>query len=312
MNQHIIIYRYSNADIRTRKSPVPDGVRGMMSGEAYCECSGLHFIKHGNVGVEQLDDFVEVWVAALNNKSHILFTRLVVGSYALYLCSTDYVVFLLFGPVEPPQEQPCPLSLLTFVGAAHIKKNVRVLTEELLDDTYNRLGYLLVARRRHMIHIRQGKPICGIERIGVIIECDGIFNAIVGKEHERTIFIIRDEVRRAVVDVVGIESVHNLYPFKVVISRLGSLFLAALTFSILCLGLSLPTRLNLAATLQQSKEILARPFGLYCLICCHNPNMFDFWGQRYEKAREMQKKSQFLFISERKYLRAELKDTEIN
>jgi len=29
--------------------------------------------------------------------------------------------------------------------------------------------------------------------------------------------------------------------------------------------------------------------------------MFDFWGQRYEKAREMQKKSRFLFISERKY-----------
>ena len=37
-----------------------------------------------------------------------------------------------------------------------------------------------------------------------------------------------------------------------------------------------------------------------------------FRGQRYEKAREMQRKSRFLFISERKYLRAELKDTKIN
>lgn len=64
------------------------------------------------------------------------------------------------------------------------------------------------------------------------------------------------------------------------IRRLGSLLLAALTFCIPFFGFLLTSCLNLAATFQQRKEILACPTFLYSLICCHNPNMFGFPLQR--------------------------------
>ena len=78
--------------------------------------SGLHVIEHGNVGIKQLNDFVKMWVVALNNKRNIVKT-----SIAFYFRSTNVIVLLLFSAIKPSQEKPRPLSLLFSIGAAHIE-----------------------------------------------------------------------------------------------------------------------------------------------------------------------------------------------
>ena len=94
------------------------------------------------------------------------------------------------------------------------------------------------------------------------------------------ILIVSHEIGRMVIDVTDVKPLHSLNPFKVVIPRLGSLLLAALTFCKLFFGFLLASCLNLATTFQQRKEILTCPTFLYSFTCCHNPNIL-FRVQNY-------------------------------
>lgn len=95
------------------------------------------------------------------------------------------------------------------------------------------------------------------------------------KEYDFTIFGISYIVWCTIIDTLNIKPIHGLYPFKVIISRLSSLFLTTLTLSKLFLCFFLAPCFNLTSTFHQRKEILTGPFGSIT-ICCHNHISNDF------------------------------------
>jgi len=116
---------------------------------------------------------------------------------------------------------------------------------------------------------------------GSIIERHGIIYSVICSKDNGSIFIISDIVRCAVIDINNIKFVHRLHPFKIVIPRFCSLFLATLTFCVFRLSLLHPPFLYLSSTLQQSQKVRTRPF-LYIICCVHNLILFFFQRQSYE------------------------------
>ena len=171
--------------------------------------------------------------------------------------------------------------LLTAVHTADVKQNIGVFPEKLFNDTNNSLRYLFVSRRGCIVQIGQVKPISNIIWICIIIERHGIIYSVICSKDNGSIFIISDIVRCAVIDINNIKFVHRLHPFKIVIPRFCSLFLATLTFCVFRLSLLHPPFLYLSSTLQQSQKVRTRPF-LYIICCVHNLILFFFQRQSYE------------------------------
>ena len=79
-----------------------------------------------------------------------------------------------------------------------------------------------------------------------------------------TIIVVSHIVWCTIINIVNIKSIHDLYPFKVIISRLSGLFLTTLALSKLFLRFFLTPCFYLTATFNQRKEILAGPlFGIF-------------------------------------------------
>lgn len=238
--------------------------------------SRLHFIEHCNVSIKQTDNLVKMRIVALNNGSNVFQSLL-----AFDFGSPDNIMFLLLCSIKPTEEQTRTLSLLTAVHTADVKQNIGVFPEKLFNDTNNSLRYLFVSRRGCIVQIGQVKPISNIIWICIIIERHGIIYSVICSKDNGSIFIISDIVRCAVIDINNIKFVHRLHPFKIVIPRFCSLFLATLTFCIFRLSLLHPPFLYLSSTLQQSQKVRTRPF-LYIICCVHNLILFFFQRQSYE------------------------------
>ena len=216
-------------------------------------------------------------IVALNNSSNVFQPFL-----AFDFCGPDDIMFLLLCSIKPTEKQTRTLSLLATIHTAHIKENIGVLPEKLFNDTNNSLRYLFISWRGRIVQIGQIKPISNIIWICIIIEGHGIIYSVICPKNNGSIFIISDIVWCAVIDKSDIKFVHCLHPFKIVIPRFRSLFLAALTFCVFRLSLLRPFFLNLSSTLQQSQKVRTRPF-LYIICCIHNLILFYFQRQRYDK-----------------------------
>ena len=182
-------------------------------------------VEHTDLLVENGKDLFESGVAALNNKSYILISAFLTTHFH----RPHHILLLLLSSVKPAQKQPCTLSLLSAVSATHIKENIRILSEKLLNDTNNGLRNLRVAWRRTVVHIREIEPIRHVVRIGIIVKGDRIFNAVVRSEKYRTIMVIADIIGCAQTDGFNVQTIHGSYPFKVIEAGLGSRFFAALS-----------------------------------------------------------------------------------
>jgi len=143
----------------------------------------LIVVEHLYLIIESLNDFVKHRMRSLYDESHIFLSWLVIRADAPEFRRLDEIAFLLLISVKPAKEQSCPLSLLPLVGAAHIKQNLRVKTEELFDDTDDCLCNLHITGRLCMLWVCQVEPVGRVEGVGIQFEVDGIDDVEVRLKH---------------------------------------------------------------------------------------------------------------------------------
>lgn len=85
------------------------------------------FVEHRRLLVEGGKNLFKLRIATLDDDSHILLPSL----FSSEFYRSRHIVLLLLCTVEPTQEETGTLSLFTSFGAAHIKQDIRVLTEKL-------------------------------------------------------------------------------------------------------------------------------------------------------------------------------------
>ena len=122
--------------------------------------------------------------------------------------------------------------------------------------------------------VREVKPISCIEWVIFLIERNKISNIVICFKIQPLVFLY-NIIRGKTIDGINIKFIHQLNPFKVIVTGLSSLFLSTLPFCIPLLCFFLTPCFYLTPTFHQRKEILTGPFGSIA-ICCHNYISNDF------------------------------------
>ena len=273
------------ASIQRHESPARRwrGMHGL-----FRESSGLALIEHRRFLIENGEDFCQLGVAALHYERDVFHSAFFTPDFH----GTRHVVLLLLGAVEPAQEEPGALRLLPALGAAHIEKDVWVLTEELLNGTNYGLCNLLISRRRPFAEVCQIQPEGFEIRVRIFIKINGISYAMVCGEGQ-VISIIENYVWRQKVDLLDLQPYHLLYPFQIVIAGLGSYLSLSFPFCELFFHLLFPCRLALPRCCQPLKDLLACAFPS-CSCCFHNTESLVSGGKcrhKYPNGKEKQGKS---------------------
>lgn len=160
------------------------------------------------------------------------------------------------------------MRLLIVGGTAQIKHNLWILVEELFDDADDRLWDFLVVGRLGVLWIGKVEPIGRLVWIAVQLEVHMVLDVVVRHEHILLVLVV-NVVGRPLVDGFSVKSVHNLYPFKVVVSRVGSGFFVLLPCLPLGFHLALESLLTVSCLLQPGEDFLAGARLVSCR-CLHN------------------------------------------
>lgn len=248
---------------RDKRQESPAGWRGRWFARRR-KRSGLQLVEHRRLFVESSKDFLKLGVAALDDESHILLPAF----FASYLHRTRHIMLLLLGPVEPAQEKPSALSLLAALCAAHVKQNVGILTEKLLDDADNGLCNLLVTWRRLMFKIGKIKPISREIKVAVQFEINGIEDVIIGSEQIFPIWTQPNKILRMSIDKIKIKCIHFLH-CKIEIVRLFSSAAFLNNGLKFCFRFFFPSQFALAGRIKPRKNLFASTFPP-CYCSFHN------------------------------------------
>ena len=229
---------------------------------------GLQGVEHSSFLIKSVENLFYVRTITLSEKSHVLRT-----AFSFYFNSSGHIQFLLFSPIEPTQEESCPLSLMTIRRTTNVEQDISILPKEFFDDANQCLSHLLVARRSLSIDISQIEPIGSEIGVSVIVKVNNISKAVFGSEHKK-IAVILYIVWRMVVDSVCNESIHYLYPLQIIISRFCGSLLVLQTFCKFCINFLFPGFFTLTGSIKPRENFFFSPYRSVQCFCFHNHSAF--------------------------------------